>query len=163
MFYLMYFDCIIKSSRQSTTALELVDQSLQKMMEKNLIVVDSDGKLKVTKLGRATLKGIVDLDRSTQLYNDLRIAQGGLVLMTKLHLMYLVTPYDMVGTVTPIATTYFQVTCYKGSFVISFGKYVICILIRLLTNCHPKRLVWHEQLALTKLSWSNLCRTSSRK
>lgn len=80
------------------------------MMEKNLIVIESDDLLKVTKLGRATLKGIIDLDRSTQLYNDLRIAQGGLVLMTKLHLMYLVTPYEMVGTVNPIAATYFQVT-----------------------------------------------------
>lgn len=80
------------------------------MKNRNLIVIDRDGRLEVTKLGRATLKGIVDLDKSKQLYDDLRLAQGGLVLMTKLHLMYLVTPYDMVGSVHPIASTYFQVT-----------------------------------------------------
>ncbi|KAI9551698.1 hypothetical protein GHT06_022034 [Daphnia sinensis] len=97
-----------QSSRQTVTTTELVEKSLKSMMEKNLILYDKDEKLAVTKLGRATLKGIVDLDRSKQLYNDLRLAQGGLVLMTKLHLMYLVTPYDMVGTVVPIASTYFQ-------------------------------------------------------
>lgn len=94
-----------------------MEKSLKSMMEKNLILHDKDEKLAVTKLGRATLKGIVDLDRSKQLYNDLRLAQGGLVLMTKLHLMYLVTPYDMVGTVVPIASTYFQVSVYKQTFI----------------------------------------------
>lgn len=84
------------------------------MTEKNLIQVGKDGKLEVTKLGRATLKGIVELDRSKQLYDDLRLAQGGLVLMTKLHLMYLVTPYDMVGTVAPVANTYFQVIFFES-------------------------------------------------
>ena len=72
--------------------------------------MNKDERVEVTKLGKATKKGVVDLDRSKQLYNDLRLAQEGLVLMTKLHLMYLVTPYDMVGTVSPIASTYFQVS-----------------------------------------------------
>ena len=99
----------MQSSRLSITTTELVNQSLKSMTERNLILINKHEQLEVTKLGRATLKGIVDLDRSKQLYNDLRLAQGGLVLMTKLHLMYLVTPYDMVGTVSPIASTYFQV------------------------------------------------------
>ncbi len=99
----------MQSSRQTISATELVDQSLKSMVEKNLILFGKDEKLEVTKLGRATLKGIVDLDRSKQLYNDLRLAQAGLVLATKLHLMYLVTPYEMVGSVIPIAATYFQV------------------------------------------------------
>lgn len=93
----------------SGSAVDLVDKSLQHMETKKLVVLGKDGKVEVTKLGRATLKGVVDLERSSQLFQDLRQAQEGLVLHTKLHLLYLVTPYDLVGTVNPIATTYFQV------------------------------------------------------
>lgn len=91
----------------------MVDKSLQHMKDKKLLEVTPDGQVSVTKLGRATLKGVVDLDRSSQLFMDLRQAQTGLVLHTKLHLMYLVTPYDMVGSVNPIAATYFQVPFIK--------------------------------------------------
>ena len=105
----------MQSSRLSISTSELVDQSLNSMIEMNLIVINEDEQLEITKLGRATLKAMVDMDQSKQLYKDLNIAQGCLLLMTKLHLMYLVTPYDMVGTVSPIASTYFQVL---GRFII---------------------------------------------
>ena len=79
------------------------------MTEKNLIRLNGKKELKVTKLGRATLKGMIDLDQSKALYDDLLLAQKSLRLETKLHLLYLVTPYDMVGSVAPIASSYFQV------------------------------------------------------
>lgn len=93
--------------------IELVDRSINYMRSKKLVDVTLEGQVEVTKLGRATLKGIVDLDRANQLFQDLRQAQSGLVLHSKLHLMYLVTPYDMVGIVNPIAATYFQVIVIK--------------------------------------------------
>jgi len=30
--------------------------------------------------------------------------------LSKLHLMYLVTPYDLVGTINPVPSTYFHVS-----------------------------------------------------
>ncbi|XP_046445398.1 helicase POLQ-like isoform X1 [Daphnia pulex] len=130
-----------QSTRQTITATELVDQSLNSMAEKNLILFGKDEKLEVTKLGRATLKGIVDLDRSKQLYNDLRLAQAGLVLMTKLHLMYLVTPYDMVGTVIPIASTYFQSFNKLSAEELGVARTIginETVMVKLMSNQQPK-------------------------
>ena len=79
------------------------------MIERNLILINKDEQLEITKLGKATLKGMVDLDQSKQLYDDLSLAQKCLDVMSKLHLMYLVTPYDMIGTLPLIAANYFDV------------------------------------------------------
>jgi len=46
-----------------TSAIEFVDRSIQGMSGKNLLSIGTEGQLEVTKLGRATLKGTVDLDR----------------------------------------------------------------------------------------------------
>ncbi|XP_071090102.1 helicase POLQ-like [Haliotis cracherodii] len=51
--------------------------------------------LEVTALGRATFKGSIDTDNSSLLYDDLKRAEESLVLASYLHLLYLVTPYDM--------------------------------------------------------------------
>ncbi|XP_067656722.1 helicase POLQ-like [Haliotis asinina] len=51
--------------------------------------------LEVTALGRATFKGSIDTDNSRLLYDDLKRAEESLVLASYLHLLYLVTPYDM--------------------------------------------------------------------
>lgn len=89
-----------------------MERSIDFLIGKQLLA-ETKNQLQVTKLGKATLKGCVDLDAAAQLYQDLRQAQAGLVLMSKLHLMYLVTPYDMVATVQPIPTTYFQVSRFN--------------------------------------------------
>lgn len=98
-----------KIGRQSTTALELVDKSLKKLNEKNLLTIKNCGELDVTKLGRATIKGAIDLDLSTQLYNDLKISHESSAPFTNLYLLYLVTPYETDDFVTPIAATYLEV------------------------------------------------------
>lgn len=91
---------------------ELVDQSLKTMEVMDLIVVELDGKLSLSKLGRATLKGNIDLDRSTQLVSDLRLTQTSQVLVTKLHLLYLITPFHLVGTIRPASSAYLEVFPY---------------------------------------------------
>lgn len=115
----------MQSSRNKITAAELVDQSVENMKNLNLLVIGQDEKMEVTKLGKATLKGVVDLDKSKQLYDDLRLAQAGLVLMTKLHLMYLVTPYELVGSVHPIASTYFQVNFSAANMIVLYVHIVM--------------------------------------
>jgi len=52
--------------------------------------------------------GPIDVDRGKQLYDDLTQAQESLVLANYLHLLYLVTPYDLVANVTPSWMTYLE-------------------------------------------------------
>ncbi|KAH9508929.1 hypothetical protein Btru_048318 [Bulinus truncatus] len=67
--------------------------------------------LQVTHLGRATFKGSIDHAVSCQLYSDLNTAKESLNLMSHLHLLYLITPYDLAGTMTPDWTVYFSQFC----------------------------------------------------
>lgn len=54
------------------------------------------------------LTGSVDLNFSAQLYKDLKKAEESLVLTSHLHLLFLVTPYDLVKDVQPPWMTYFK-------------------------------------------------------
>lgn len=45
--------------------------------------------------------GSVDVDRGQQLYNDLDLTRLSLVVSNHLHLLYLVTPYDLVEQTVP--------------------------------------------------------------
>ena len=45
--------------------------------------------------------GPIDIDRGPQLYADLKKAQSSLVVDNFLHLLYLVTPYDLVDKIEP--------------------------------------------------------------
>lgn len=81
-------------------AVECVDV----LKEKGLITVTADSydkALQVTRLGRATYKGSVDLTCSNMLYSDLSKGLEGLLLNSYLHLVYLVTPYDMISQCKP--------------------------------------------------------------
>ncbi|CAG2243058.1 HELQ [Mytilus edulis] len=92
--------------------------SLQKLIELGLVLQKrslsqadedcDDFHLDVTPLGRATFKGSVDIDNASQLYNDLKKGEESLVLATYIHLLFLVTPYDMVDMVKPSWIIYFQ-------------------------------------------------------
>ena len=101
------------------------------MTEKNLIELNGEKELKVTTLGRATLKGMVDLDQANALYYDLHLALESLNVETDIYLMYLVTPYDMVGSVFPIAPTYFQVKPWRKNLNLFSLKNKYIVLKRL--------------------------------
>ena len=45
-----------------------------------------------------TSAGSVDCDQGPQLYTDLQVAAESLVVANHLHMLYLVTPYDMLST-----------------------------------------------------------------
>nr|CAD7400649.1 unnamed protein product [Timema cristinae] len=97
-----------------------------------------DTPLSVSRLGRAAIKGInlreqvlsprlstsvstltqyerdlcvpgcMDLKKARLLYEDLLQAQASLVLLTCLHLLYLVTPYELVDQIRPSPSVYFN-------------------------------------------------------
>ncbi|XP_070361564.1 helicase POLQ-like isoform X7 [Equus asinus] len=62
----------------------------------------------ITKLGRASFKGTVDLAYCDVLYRDLKKGLEGLVLESLLHLIYLTTPYDMASQCDPDWMIYFR-------------------------------------------------------
>ncbi|XP_029282730.1 helicase POLQ-like isoform X3 [Cottoperca gobio] len=76
---------------------------------KDKLLITADGQtLHVTKLGKATYKGSVDLTYSNVLYKDLSKGLEGLLLNSYLHLVYLVTPYDMGSQCKPDWMLFFR-------------------------------------------------------
>ncbi|ELK16404.1 Helicase POLQ-like protein [Pteropus alecto] len=62
----------------------------------------------ITRLGRASFKGTIDLAYCDILYRDLKKGLEGLVLESLLHLIYLTTPYDMAFQRDPDWMIYFR-------------------------------------------------------
>ncbi|TSP09048.1 Helicase POLQ-like [Bagarius yarrelli] len=95
---------------QQKSLRELTVESIEMLKEKNLINMapHDQSVLHVTKLGKATYKGSVDLRYSDVLYRDLSKGLEGLLLNSFLHLVYLVTPYDMVFQIKPDWMIYFS-------------------------------------------------------
>ncbi|XP_069023304.1 helicase POLQ-like isoform X1 [Embiotoca jacksoni] len=90
---------------------EAVHQSVELLKEKQLVTAADDCRgptLRVTQLGRATYKGSVDLTYSDLLYKDLSKGLEGLLLNSCLHLVYLVTPYDMIPQSQPDWMIYYR-------------------------------------------------------
>uniref|UniRef100_A0A8C5M1F1 Helicase, POLQ like n=1 Tax=Leptobrachium leishanense TaxID=445787 RepID=A0A8C5M1F1_9ANUR len=92
---------------------DITKESLQDLADKGLIYSKENFErqqitFEVSKLGLATYKGSIDLDYSDVLYSDLKKGLQGLVLESFLHLLYLVTPYDMVSMFSPDWMIYFR-------------------------------------------------------
>ncbi|XP_069486485.1 helicase POLQ-like isoform X2 [Ambystoma mexicanum] len=111
---------------------DITRESLECLVEKGLImqklVSDAEGSqhvLEVSTLGRATYKGAVDLSCCDLLYRDLKDGLEGLVLESLLHLIYLVTPYDMITQCKPDWMIYFgqfnQLTATEQKVAASVG------------------------------------------
>uniref|UniRef100_A0A3Q2DDU0 Helicase POLQ-like n=1 Tax=Cyprinodon variegatus TaxID=28743 RepID=A0A3Q2DDU0_CYPVA len=87
---------------------DVVRQSVHILKEKELIAVTgTDSALQVTRLGRAAYKS-VDLAYCDVLYRDLSKGLEGLLLNSYLHLVYLVTPYELVPQCNPDWMVYFR-------------------------------------------------------
>lgn len=59
------------------------------------VIIKSSSELEISPMGRAAVKACVDLKKARLLYDDLRNAQRGLVLLDYLHLLHIVTPPDV--------------------------------------------------------------------
>ncbi|XP_062963987.1 helicase POLQ-like isoform X2 [Cynocephalus volans] len=96
--------------------LEITVESLRHLTEKGLLQKDTLFKSKeehqynfhITKLGRASFKGTIDLAYCDILYRDLKKGLEGLVLESLLHLIYLTTPYDLAFQCVPDWMIYFR-------------------------------------------------------
>ncbi|XP_047423294.1 helicase POLQ-like isoform X3 [Sciurus carolinensis] len=95
---------------------EITVESLGYLTEKGLLQKDtvylseeeSQCNFHITKLGRASFKGTIDLAYCDILYRDLKKGLEGLVLESLLHLIYLTTPYDLVSQCDPDWMIYFR-------------------------------------------------------
>ncbi|XP_032732435.1 helicase POLQ-like isoform X3 [Lontra canadensis] len=95
---------------------EITVEWLRYLTEKGLLQKDVVDKSKeemeysfhITKLGRASFKGTIDLAYCDILYRDLKKGLEGLVLESLLHLIYLTTPYDMASQCVPDWMIYFR-------------------------------------------------------
>ncbi|XP_044000139.1 helicase POLQ-like [Gambusia affinis] len=89
---------------------DTVQRCVATLLEKELITntATHSPSLQVTRLGRAAYKGSVDLSYCSVLYKDLLKGLEGLQLSSHLHLVYLVTPYDLVPQCNPDWMVYFR-------------------------------------------------------
>ncbi|XP_027400723.1 helicase POLQ-like isoform X3 [Bos indicus x Bos taurus] len=95
---------------------EITMESLRYLTEKGLLQKDTmcgskeefQNNFHITKLGRASFKGTIDLAYCDILYRDLKKGLEGLMLESLLHLIYLTTPYDMASQCDPDWMIYFR-------------------------------------------------------
>lgn len=73
------------------------------------LIINNDTTLVISKLGKAAIKSGFDLEKARLLYEDLVQAQSSLVLLTSLHLLYLVAPYDLAYQIKPSNATYYNI------------------------------------------------------
>nr|XP_033323722.1 helicase POLQ-like [Megalopta genalis] len=77
--------------------------------KKTIVTLLGETELELCSLGRAAMKGNIDMNSAYTLYTDLQRAQEHLILVDYLHLLYLVTPYDIVSQIKPIGSIYYDV------------------------------------------------------
>lgn len=76
---------------------------------KRILKLTNETELELCSLGRAAMKGCIDMQCAYTLYQDLKKAQEHLVLIDYLHLLYLVTPYNLISQIKPTGTIYYDV------------------------------------------------------
>lgn len=81
---------------------------------KRKIVVSDSSKLVVSKLGLAAIKGGLELSKARLLYDDLLKTQTSLVLLNCLHLLYLVTPYDVPEQIQISKSHYYNIVSMEN-------------------------------------------------
>ncbi|XP_008061056.1 helicase POLQ-like isoform X2 [Carlito syrichta] len=95
---------------------EVTVESLSYLTEKGLLQKDAVCKSEeevqynfhITKLGRASFKGTIDLAYCDILYRDLKKGLESLVLESLFHLVYLTTPYELASQCKPDWMIYFR-------------------------------------------------------
>ncbi|GJQ83211.1 hypothetical protein Trydic_g18235 [Trypoxylus dichotomus] len=101
------------------------------------ISLNNQSKLVISKLGSAAIRGGLELAKAHLLYNDLLQAQESLVLLNCLHLLYLVTPYEMSEQVRPSKPRYYRIYAQLGKDELQTAKILgltESIAIKLLNN-----------------------------
>ncbi|XP_015122481.1 helicase POLQ-like isoform X2 [Diachasma alloeum] len=76
---------------------------------KQSIILTRKSPLELSTLGKAAMKGSIDLQTAYYLHEDLKLAQRHLVLTNDLHVLYLVTPYDVANQIKPVGSVLYDV------------------------------------------------------
>ncbi|XP_017875050.1 helicase POLQ-like [Ceratina calcarata] len=111
---------VIKISKQDESFIEDVSvvfptqhlpsrDTSTKTAKKRIVELRNNTKLELCSLGRAAMKGCIDMEVAYKLYEDLKKTQEHLILLDYLHLLYLVTPYDIISQIKPVGTVYYDV------------------------------------------------------
>ncbi|XP_053594792.1 helicase POLQ-like isoform X2 [Microplitis demolitor] len=94
---------------QSSNELMAVEENISDVNKcQRSIVLTGSSCLKLSNIGKAAMKGCIDLKTAYILYEDLKIAQKHLILCNDLHILYLVTPYQLADQLTPIGLIYYE-------------------------------------------------------
>jgi len=98
----------------------IVADGLQYLLENGMIraadetdltqqVINANTPLMPTKQGRACVTGNIDISWAGKLFNDLSNARAGLAVDTSLHLLYLITPYEIAEKSIYSASSYHNI------------------------------------------------------
>ncbi|XP_063926128.1 helicase POLQ-like isoform X2 [Zophobas morio] len=109
-----HISCDVTVKMDTSGNSSFCDTLEQLTTKKRKIVLKSDSKLVISKLGCAAIKGNFELSRAHLLYDDLYEAQKNLVLLDCLHLLFLVTPYDLAEQIKPNKNDYYNIYCKLG-------------------------------------------------
>ncbi|KAI4458912.1 putative dna polymerase theta [Holotrichia oblita] len=121
------------STQFSTNSEELPGYKKSKIQ----ISLNNKSKLVISKLGSAAIRGGLELSKAHLLYEDLLQAQASLVLLNCLHLLFLVTPYEMSEQVRPSKPRYYRIYTQMSKDELQTAKILgltESIAVRLLNN-----------------------------
>ncbi|XP_077399218.1 helicase POLQ-like isoform X2 [Vanacampus margaritifer] len=125
---------------------DVLRQGLDLLKVKGLVHVQGHA-LQVTHLGRATFKGCVNVSHSEILYQNLQQGLEGLLLNSFLHLIFLVTPYDLAATCTPDWMTF-----YTQMSLLSSSELKMCAAVSV-----PESLVARKAAGQSVSKSANMC------
>ncbi|KAJ1529775.1 hypothetical protein ONE63_006521 [Megalurothrips usitatus] len=101
---------VSKETCSSENSTDLVTAEICGKEKSNTIVyISLSTPLNLSRIGEAAVKGSFNMVTAHRLYDDLHLAQEKLVLLNHLHLLYIVTPYNMVDQVKYLNQVYFNV------------------------------------------------------
>jgi len=83
-----------------------------------------DTRLKPSRIGRAAIQGNIQLSLAGQLYEDLKNARPHLAVDTSLHLLYLITPYDLTQNVYYSASIYYKICMGLNESELQVGRFL---------------------------------------
>ncbi|XP_063972884.1 helicase POLQ-like [Diachasmimorpha longicaudata] len=110
---------------------------------KTSIILTRKSPLELSPLGKAAMKGSIDLQTAYYLHEDLKSAQRHLVLTDDLHILYLVTPYEVANQIKPVGSVLYEVIMNFSPQAMQIPKVLgltETVLIKLQKGITPKNI-----------------------
>ncbi|XP_011309951.1 helicase POLQ-like [Fopius arisanus] len=110
---------------------------------KQSIILTRKSRLELSTLGKAAMKGSIDLQTAYYLHEDLKSAQRHLILTNDLHVLFLVTPYDVANQIKPVGSVFYEVIMSSPSSVMDVSRvlgFTETVIIKLREGIMPKNI-----------------------